>query len=80
MATTIGTVTRTMGDTIANATETAQGNCAAFVARGAAGVVVGHFRSAGEAQNAVAKLTGKILNWVRSDLRGGIEHYVGSLN
>jgi len=78
MATTVGTVTRMMGDSIVDAGQTAQGNVAAFVARNAQGVAVGTFKSAGEAQAAINQTNGTILRWTRSDLRGDIEHYVGS--
>ena len=74
---TIGTVTRTMGDTYANSTQTFQGNRGAFVARNAAGVTIGFFRSAAGAQAAVSAGHGILLRWTRKDLRGDIEQYIG---
>jgi hypothetical protein len=78
MPTVIGTVTRATGDTIAASPQSSQGNRAAFLARGATGVPIGHYRSAGEAQQAVNLQVGQVLRWVRNDLRGNIEHWVGS--
>lgn len=80
MPTVIGTVTRTTVDTgLVNSPGDQQSNRAAFVARNAAGAPIGHFKSAGQAQQAVNQLrSNTLLQWQRSDLRGGIEHYVGS--
>ena len=80
MATVIGTVTRASADTAAvSSPGDSQGNRAAFVARNAKGVAIGSYRSAGEAQQAVNQSVGQILRWDRTDLRGNIEHYTGSL-
>ncbi len=73
----VGTVTRTMGDTIANSTQTGPSNKAAFVARNAAGVTIGFFPSPATAQAAVAAGRGILLRWTRQDLRGDIEQYIG---
>lgn len=78
MPTVVGTVTRATGDTIAASPQSSQGNRAAFTARNAQGVSCGHYKSAGEAQQAVNQQVGQVLRWVRSDLRGNVEHYVGS--
>jgi hypothetical protein len=78
MPTVIGTVTRATGNTIAESPQSSQGNRAAFLARNAQGVAIGHYRSAGEAQQAVNLQVGQVLRWVRTDLRGNIEHYTGS--
>lgn len=72
-----GTVTRTMGDTIVEAQQTAQGNVACFIAYGTDGTAIGSYRSAGEAQAAVNQRFGQILRWTRQDLRGGVEFYIG---
>ena len=77
---TVGTVTRAMGDTIVNSPQSSQGNVGAFTARNAAGTSIGSYRSAGQAQAAVAASHGLLLRWTRRDLRGGIEHYVGEDN
>lgn len=75
----IGTVTRATADTAAtNSPGDSQGNRTLFIARNASGVAIGHFRSAGQAQQAVNQQVGQVLRWQRSDLRGSIEHYVGS--
>jgi len=74
----IGTVTRYTPDTAVPAQESAQTNAVAFAAHAADGRIVGNqFRSAGQAQQAVNQLIGKILKWTREDLRGGAEHWVG---
>lgn len=79
MATVIGTVTRASADTSAvSSPGDSQGNRAAFIARNAQGVAIGSYRSAGDAQQAVNQQVGQVLRWVRSDLRGNIEHYTGS--
>ena len=80
MATVIGTVTRVTVDTgMVNSPGDQQSNRAAFVARNASGASIGHFKSAGAAQQAVNQLLANtLLQWQRTDLRGRIEHYVGS--
>lgn len=77
MPTVVGTVTRATGDTFAPSTQTAQDNRCAFTARNSQGTAIGFYRSAGDAQQAVASSYGQVLRWTREDLRGNIEHYVG---
>ena len=69
-----------MGDTIVNNSPQAQGNVGVFVARTAAGVSVGTFPSASEAQKAIEGTSGNLLTWTQQDLPGGIEFYVGTDN
>ncbi len=76
----VGTVTRVMGDTIADSQQTAQGNVGAFVAINADGVDIGSGRNAAEAQAIVNAGRGTLLRWTRRDLRGGVENYVGEDN
>lgn len=74
----IGTVIRATGDTSAtNSPGDSQGNRTLFIARNASGKIIGHYRSAGQAQQAVNQQVGQVLRWSRQDLRGSIEHYVG---
>ena len=73
----VGTVTRTMGDTIVESQQTAQGNVGAFVARNADGTNIGYFRSPAQAQAAVAAGRGILLTWTKVDMPGSIEQWIG---
>ena len=70
----VGTVTRTAVSNIAEAQQ-GNANAGAFVARNGP-TNLGFFPSVAAAKAAVNGRGGRPLRWERSDLRGGIEHYV----
>ena len=76
----IAFVTRTGGDPLSgNQVTPESGNGAAFVARKIDGTILGNYRSAGDAQNAVRFQlnSGRLVKWTREDLIGNIESYRG---
>ena len=79
----IAFVTRIFGDPLSQETVglSDSGNGSAYVARRVSGLVLGTYRSAGDAQNAVRFQlnSGRLVRWTREDLVGDIESYKGEV-
>lgn len=79
----IAFVTKTFGDPLCQETVglSDSGNGSAYVARRASGLVLGTYRSAGDAQEAVRFQlnSGRLVRWTRDDLIGDIESWKGEV-